>query len=85
MNSMGEYYTTKPFSYPDKALLGDDEFSTADWWRVKKLNDHQHIFSCLSGAQGVGEQEVEITESEYNPLVNGELTANDICMKYKIG
>ncbi|APS30224.1 hypothetical protein H4F38_17420 [Pectobacterium brasiliense] len=82
---MSKYYTEKLFSYPDKAPLGDDKFSTADWWRVKKLNDHQHIFSCLSGAQRVGEQEVEITESEYNQLVNGELTANDICMKYKIG
>ncbi|MDE8756032.1 hypothetical protein PZA22_16220 [Pectobacterium polaris] len=85
MNSMGKYYTTKQFSYPDKAPLGDEEFSTADWWRVKKLNDHQYTFSCLSGAQGAGEQKVKITESEYNQLVNGELTANDICLKYKVG
>ncbi|MBA0210040.1 hypothetical protein H4F69_03215 [Pectobacterium brasiliense] len=82
---MSKYYTEKLFSYPDNAPLGDDEFSTADWWRVKKLNEHQYIFSCLSGAQGVGEQKVKIIESEYNQLVNGELTANDICMKYKIG
>lgn len=85
MNGMGKFYTIKPFSYPDKASLGDDEFSTDNWWRVRKLNDYQYIFFCLSGAQSVEEQKVEITESEYNQLVNGDLTANDICLKYKIG
>lgn len=85
MNDMDKYYTMKPFSYPEKAPLVDDEFSTEDWWRVRKLNNCQYVFFCLSGTQGTEEQKVEITESEYNELINGRLTANDICLKYKIG
>ncbi|SLM63230.1 hypothetical protein DAQ1742_02339 [Dickeya aquatica] len=85
MNDMDKYYTMKSFSYPEKTPLADGEFSTENWWRVRKLNDYQYIFFCLSGTQGTEEQKVEITESEYNQLINGDLTANDICLKYKIG
>lgn len=85
MNDMDKYYTMKPFSYTDPAPLGDDEFSTANWWRVKKVSDEQYIFSCISGSQGGKEQKTDITKDEYNQLVSGELTANDICLKYNIG
>ncbi|KFX02575.1 hypothetical protein [Pectobacterium wasabiae] len=85
MNDVDKYYTMKPFLYPKKVPLTDDEFSTDDWWIVRKTNDYRYIFSCFSGGNGTEEQKVEITENEYNQLVNFNLTANYICMKYKIG
>ncbi|MEQ9900349.1 hypothetical protein ABRP59_12000 [Pectobacterium punjabense] len=85
MNDMDKYYTMKPFSCPKKAPLTDDEFSTDDWWVVRKINEEQYIFSCFSGGNGTEEQKVEITEDEYNQLVSLNLTASDICVKYKIG
>ncbi|NIG77538.1 hypothetical protein F3J34_28655 [Klebsiella sp. Ap-873] len=85
MNDMDKYYTMKSFSYPEQASLAEGEFSTSTWWRIKKINDCQYVFFCLSGNQGTEEKRVEITESEYNQLINGGLTSNEICLKYKIG
>ncbi|AIR66733.1 hypothetical protein [Cedecea neteri] len=85
MNDMDKYYTMKSFSYPEQASPAEGEFSTSHWWRIKKINDSQYVFFCLSGAQGTAEQRVAITEGEYNQLINGDLTANYICLKYKIG
>lgn len=65
--------------------LEDGEFSTdPSWWRVKK-SDNKFIFSCLSGRLQGGEMKVELTETEYEQLVNGKITADDICLKYNIG
>ncbi|WFQ79601.1 hypothetical protein PXH59_18975 [Xenorhabdus sp. SF857] len=86
MKNMNEYYTMKPFSYPEPTPLKDNEFSTdPSWWRVVKEENEKYVFFCLSGALEGKECKAEITKDEYENLLNGNITANDICHKYYIG
>ncbi|CDL83775.1 hypothetical protein [Xenorhabdus szentirmaii] len=66
-------------------VLRENEFSTdPSWWRVKDENGI-YTFSCLSGALAGGECHTEITKEENDKLRSGEMTAEEICRKYKIG
>lgn len=43
------------------------------------------FFSVFQVLKELKSKKIEIIENEYNQLINGRLTANDICLRYKIG
>lgn len=82
---MNEFYTMRPFPISGERVLKDNEFSTANWWLVTKMENETFVFSCLSGINGGGECKVEIMKEEYELLISEKITADEICYKYDIG
>ncbi|MBD2786516.1 hypothetical protein ID858_18400 [Xenorhabdus sp. DI] len=83
--TFSKYFKTTPAPEYIEPKLASNEFSTdPSWWRVKDENGI-YTFSCLSGALAGGECHTKITKEENDKLRSGEITAEEICRKYKIG
>ncbi|MGR9300193.1 hypothetical protein ACU8L5_33660 (plasmid) [Rhizobium leguminosarum] len=80
---MGKNYREVPGHYPEKLPeLREGEFR-GNGWLVSKM-DGTYRLSYISGELAGQEKEIMVEEEDYEGLVSGKMTLDDICIKYGV-